>query len=162
MSERHGLKLPTLVAAFHPKQTFDTQESSHLTAGMAYFAGVFAVGFVLGTIRITALVPWIGSWGATLSELPVMLFVSWIYCSWLLRRFSVPATPKARMLMGSVAFGLLMVAELMLGVGLFRRNLEEQVHDMTKGPGLLGLLGQFAFAAFPLALWCRNRPRAPY
>lgn len=134
-----------------------------LTAAMAYFAGIFAVGFVLGTIRILALVPRLGSWGANLSELPVILAVSWIYCGWLLRRFSVPATSQARLLMGSVAFGLLMIAELMLGAGLFRRNLEEQVHNMSNGPGLLGLLGQIAFAAFPLAaLWRRNRPRAPH
>jgi hypothetical protein len=135
--------------------------SGPLTAGVAYFAGVFAVGIVLGTVRTLALVPRLGRWGATLSELPVMLVVSWIYCSWLLLRFSVPATLKARLLMGSVAFGLLMIAEVMLGAGFFGRNLEEQIYDMTNGPGLLGLLGQIAFAVFPLALLWRNRGRSP-
>ncbi len=118
-------------------------------AGAAYFAGMFALGFVLGTIRVMMIAPVLGAWGATFLELPVMLVVSWIYCRWLIRRFSVPTIGSARVVMGTVAFAMLMVGEVLLGIGLFDRTLTAQVRDMTSGPGLAGLAGQVAFATFP-------------
>ena len=44
-----------------------------LTAGLAYFASVFAIGFVLGLIRIPFLVPLFGDITAVLIELPIIL-----------------------------------------------------------------------------------------
>jgi ABC-type uncharacterized transport system permease subunit len=120
------------------------------SAGVVYFAGMFALGFVLGTARVLVVAPVLGDWGATFAELPIMLAISWIYCGWLLRRFAVPAAMGARLVMGATALILLMVAEVMLGIGLFGRSLAGQVQAMTSGPGLAGLLGQLAFAAFPL------------
>ncbi len=119
-------------------------------AGIAYFAGMFAVGFLLGTGRVLLAIPVLGAWGATLVELPIMLAISWLYCAWLLRRFAVAETAGARLTIGTVAFALLMGAEILLGVGLFERTLPQQVREMTGGPGLAGLIGQMAFAAFPL------------
>ncbi len=126
-------------------------------AGLTYFAGMFALGFVLGTARVLLIAPVLGAWGATFAELPVMLAISWLYCAWLLRRFAVPGAAGARLLMGAVAFILLMVAEVLLGIGLFGRDLPQQVQEMTNGPGLAGLAGQLAFAAFPLLRLGRPR-----
>lgn len=126
-------------------------------AGIAYFAGMFALGFVLGTVRVLLLAPVLGDWGATFAELPVMLAISWIYCGWLLRRLAVPGAFGARLLMGAVAFTLLMIAEVLLGVGLFERTLPQQVGEMTSGAGLAGLVGQLAFAAFPVLQLHRGR-----
>ncbi len=62
-------------------------------------------------------------------------------------------------MMGTVALVLLIVAEMLLGTELFGRSMHGQVQAMTTGPGLLGLLGQLFFAAFPLVHARRRRQR---
>lgn len=119
-------------------------------AGALYFVVMFALGFVLGTLRVLVVAPRLGDWGATLIELPIMLTLSWFACRWLVGRFAVPGRVAPRLAMGATAFMLLMVAEILLGTSLLGRTLTQQVQAMTGGVGLLGLLGQFAFAAFPL------------
>lgn len=47
-------------------------------AGLAYWAVVFALGFVLGTIRVTWVIPAVGLMPATLLELPIILGASWL------------------------------------------------------------------------------------
>ncbi len=49
-------------------------------AGVLYFGLVFALGFILGTLRVLVLEPRLGSTGAVLLELPVMLAASWLLC----------------------------------------------------------------------------------
>ena len=58
-----------------------------LLAGAVYFVIVFAAAFGLGVVRVTFLVPAVGSLLATLLELPFTLAASWIVCSWLIRIF---------------------------------------------------------------------------
>ncbi|QHL92025.1 hypothetical protein GVO57_14115 (plasmid) [Sphingomonas changnyeongensis] len=118
-------------------------------AGVTYFAGMFAIGFVLGTLRVLLLVPAIGEWGATLTELPVMLAVSWLYCGWLTRWLDVPERLGPRLQMGAVALTLLWIAEILLGICLFGRHLPQQILAMARGPGLAGLAAQIIFATFP-------------
>lgn len=124
--------------------------SRAILAGAAYFLVMFACGFVLGTARILVAAPFLGEWGATLVELPVMLTISWVVCGWLVLRFLVAARATPRVAMGAVAFILLMSAEVLLGTLLFDRTLTEQMLGMSAGAGLAGLLSQIAFAAFPL------------
>jgi hypothetical protein len=69
---------------------------SVLKAGAVYFTIVFAVGFLLGTVRVLVLVPRVGETAAVMIELPIILAASWITCRWLIARFSVPARPMAR------------------------------------------------------------------
>ncbi len=111
---------------------------------------MFALGFLLGAARVLLLAPALGDLGATFVELPVMLAISWIYCVSLLRRLAVPAKAVPRIIMGVTAFTLLMIAEVLLGIGLFDRSLPQQMREMMSGPGIAGLLGQVAFALFPL------------
>lgn len=123
-----------------------------LAAGAAYFALVFALGFVLGTVR-TLFVPDASSGGRLLGvliELPIMLVASWFLCRFVVRRFSVPPILHARLIMGAVAFALLMLAEMFLGALLFERSPAEHFNLYRDASYALGLAAQIAFAFMPM------------
>ena len=120
-------------------------------AGLAYWAVVFALGFVLGTVRVLWLVPLTGLIPATLIELPVMLGVSWVAAGWLVRRFHI-AGAGAALAMGLLAFALLMAAECGLGMVLAGETPVQWVTGLAEPHALLGLAGQVVFALMP---WLR-------
>lgn len=121
-----------------------------VSAAFVYFAIVFALGFALGTIRVLMTAPAIGEGWATVTELPVMLAVSWVVCAWAIRRFAVPPQSGPRAAMGLLALLLLLTAETVLGVAGFGRTLDQQFGEYLKLGPALGLLAQIAFASFPL------------
>jgi hypothetical protein len=128
-------------------------------AGLVYFSLVFALGFVLGTIRVLLLAPRFGDIGALLLEVPIMLAASWLACGWIIRRFGVARRAPDRLVMGGFAFALLMVAEFGVSVLAFGRSPAEHFSTYRTGSAALGLLAQLVFAAMPLLR--RVTPPAP-
>ncbi len=120
-------------------------------AGIAYFATVFAAGFVLGTVRTLLLVPGLGELAAVLVEIPFMLLVAWMACRWLVRRFSVPSRATDRLVMGGVGFALLMVAELLLTLAL-GNGPAAFLAGFAEPAGAAGLAAQVVFALLPLGV----------
>ena len=129
----------------------DSTATRTLLAGAAYFAIVFAAGFVLGAIRTLVLVPRFGSFTAVLLELPVMLVISWIACGKVLARFDIPGRTAPRLSVGASAFTLLMLAEVVLSLVAFDRAPSDYLAELGTPHGLLGLAGQVLFALMPLA-----------
>lgn len=125
-----------------------------LKAAAAYFALVFAVGFVLGTLRTLWLAPSLGSVLAVAAELPVMIAVSWLACGWVLRRMPLPLPDAAAM--GVIAFALLLLAEVVLSTTLGGLTLQRHLALYREAAHLLGLSGQIAFAVMPV--WRSARP----
>lgn len=125
---------------------------SFVPAAAVYFVIVFAIGFVLGTLRVLLTAPVMGEAGATVLELPVMLGASWFVCAWTIRAFAVPSRAGVRAAMGLLALLLLLTAETALGVAGFGRTLDQQFAEYLKPGPLLGLVAQMAFAAFPAAM----------
>jgi hypothetical protein len=125
---------------------------SPVRAGIAYFALVFALGFVLGTARTLLLRDASGGGRllAVLIELPIMLGASWFLCRSVVRRFAVAPTLAARAVMGGIAFALLMLAELGLGTLLAGRTPGEHFALYRQASYALGLAAQMAFALMPL------------
>jgi hypothetical protein len=119
-----------------------------LRLGAAYFAAVFPVGFVLGTIRTLVLVPRLGEAGAVAVELPMILAAAWIICGRLVRGRGLTRLEAAGT--GAVAFVLLMLAEAALWVGRSGRTVAGHLALYGEPAHLLGLAGQIAFAFFPL------------
>jgi hypothetical protein len=119
-------------------------------AGAVYFAVVFALGFVLGAVRVLLISPRLGELAAVLLETPVMLAASWMASRWAVRRFGVPRSTAPRAAMGAIAFALLMAAELGVSVIVFGRTLAEHAAAYETFPGALGLGAQIVFAAMPL------------
>ncbi|MEO1135008.1 MAG: hypothetical protein AAFW68_00180 [Pseudomonadota bacterium] len=121
-----------------------------LKAGILYFGIVFLVGFLLGIVRILFLVPQFGETFAVLTEIPFILGASWLVCGFVVRRLSVEAQFSSRLTMGVCAFGLLMIAEILLGVIGFGRTLDQQLAAFVSEAGFLGLAGQILFGLFPV------------
>jgi hypothetical protein len=118
-------------------------------AGAAYFALVFSIGFVLGAVRVFVVVPVIGETAAVFIELPVILLACWFVSGALTRRIIPQGDEAAALVMGGVAFPLLMVAELTLGTLAFERSLMDQVAHWLTLAGAAGLIGQIVFALLP-------------
>ncbi len=119
-------------------------------AGLAYFGVVFAAGFGLGTLRVLVLAPKLGENAAVLLELPIILAVSWAACRWLIARFGVPKMLTDRLVMGGLAFSVLIVAEIGVSVLGFGWTLSAHLEHYRQIPALIGLAGQVAFAWFPI------------
>jgi hypothetical protein len=123
------------------------------SAAAAYFGIVFAVGFVLGTLRVTVLVPNLGELVAVACELPLMLAASWWAAGYVLRRWPLPARPGPRLAMGMLALALLLAAELALDMVLGGRSAAEHFARYANPPEQIGLAAQVLFALMP---WLRR------
>lgn len=122
-----------------------------ILAGLAYFGVVFAAGFALGTLRVLVLAPKLGESTAVLVELPIILAVSWVACRWLIARLRVPKMLTDRLVMGGLAFAVLLGAEIGVSVLGFGRTLSAHLQQYQQLPTLIGLAGQVLFASFPIA-----------
>lgn len=123
-----------------------------ITAGAVYFAAVFAAGFVLGVLRTLVLLPHVGTVLAVMVELPLILGFAWWACKHILRR--VRLTPGEAVVMGTVAFSLLMLGEAGISVAMAGRSLSQHLALYAQAPHVLGLLGQLGFACLP---WLQSR-----
>jgi len=121
-----------------------------LAAGAAYFGLVFALGFVLGTVRELMVVPRLGPIAPVLIEVPLMLTASFGAARVVARRLAVPDAAGERLAMGAVAFVLLIAAETLTGLLLMGRSPGEQLAGYGTPRGAIGLAAQIAFALIPL------------
>ena len=124
--------------------------ASSAKAGVAYAVTVFAIGFLLGIARILLLAPRVGSTIAVSVEVPIILTASWYVSSIWMKRLAVGAENRTRIFVGAVAFVTLMILELALSIGLFRRSIGEYLAELRSLAGAIGLAAQVCFATFPL------------
>lgn len=125
-------------------------------AAIVYWAMVFALGFILGTVRVLWVIPRIGLVPATLLELPLILTASWFAAGWLVQRFALANGGEA-LIVGALAFAILMVAECALAFVLNGQSPADWLAGLGQPHALLGLAGQAVFALMP---WWRVRARA--
>ena len=127
-----------------------------IRSGIVYFALVFALGFGFGVVRQTLVIPRIGELAAVLFEVPLLLALAWPLCRRVVRHFAVPPVLADRAVMGLVAFGLLMLAELLLAVTLAGQSPAQHWARYAELPVQFGLAGQILFALMPiLQRWLR-------
>ena len=124
--------------------------SAAVRAGVAYCVIVFAIGFCLGIVRVLVVVPRLGELAAVTLEAPIMLAASWAVSLSCIRRFRIPAVPLPRLLMGVVAFALLIGLEAALSVLLFGWSMADWLAQYRTVPGMIGLAAQGAFGLVPL------------
>ena len=121
-----------------------------MIAATAYFLILFTLGFVLGTIRVTLIVPRIGELPATVAEVPIMLCAAYFACRWALRRWQVPKDLLIRAAMSLWFLLLIVLFESLLGALLFGRTVADQWNTLATPAGLVGLSGQMIAALLPV------------
>lgn len=124
--------------------------SRTLTSATVYCLALFALGFVLGTIRVLFLAPQIGEMGATLVEVPVMLGAAFFLCRWVVGRWLVSPELAARWGMAFWFLVLLFLLETLVGVALFGRTMSDTLAGLATPAGLIGLTAQVIAALLPL------------
>jgi hypothetical protein len=121
-----------------------------------YFLLVFAVGFVLGTIRTLWVVPRLGVRTAELMEAPIMFGVSILAARWVVRHVSIPPFWSRRLTLGCIALGLTLLVEFTFV--LWIRGLTIRGYFETRDPvsGVVYFVTLGAFAIIPIFV---GRPR---
>jgi len=119
-------------------------------AGAFYAFGVFTAGIGLGIARNIFLSPLVNDRWAVTVELPIILALAWLLCGRTLKTIAVSNKTLDRILMGCVAFILLISAELMLWHLLLQGSTFEFFSRYRELAELIGLTGQLMFAVFPL------------
>jgi len=114
-------------------------------AGLAYALGVFAVGFLFGTVRVFFVEPLLGTTAAVAIELPLMLAVCWLVAKAVFGRLPVERSPSPRLVMAAVALVVLMLLETGLGMA-FGNSLQVQAEAYLSLRGLFTAIGQIGFA----------------
>lgn len=115
-------------------------------AGLAWFAVMFALGFLLGPIRILLLEPRLGMAGAVAVEAVPMLLAMSLLAPRVARLCAVPAGLSARLAMGGIGLALLVLAETLMGALLRNRGPEFWLErpQTLDGQIYLALLAVFA------------------
>ncbi len=121
-----------------------------LKASAVYFALVFGVGFVLGTVRVFWIVPRVGERKAELLETPLMLLVVILASRWVVARFSLPPIATTRLGVGLIALGFLLAAEVTLAVWLRRLTIREYLASRDPVAGTVYLVMLAIFSVMPL------------
>lgn len=125
-------------------------------AGYVYALIVFAIGFALGAIRVLLLAPRLGDAIAVLLEAPLMLAVSWKISRWTASKHGLLSDPGGALLMGAIAFAVLMLVELATSMLFFNRTVAEYFAGFWSMARAIGLASQLCFASFPF-LQASNR-----
>ncbi len=121
-----------------------------LIAGAAYFGALFALGFILGTIRVMITAPRFGVLTATALEVPVMVGAGFALCRWAISRWHVPRAITLRGVMVIWFLFLLALFETGLGALLFGRSASEQWAAFSTPAGAVGTTAQIITALLPL------------
>lgn len=123
-----------------------------LTAGLVYFAVVFAIAFVLGAARTFLLEPHVSKLVATASEAPLLLAAMVWAAAWVPPRFGLVGRRFSLIGAGVVALILQQAADAGLGLVLRGLTLAEQYAQFARPEGWLFAALLVAFVLAPLAL----------
>ncbi|MCG9874727.1 MAG: hypothetical protein MH321_08080 [Leptospiraceae bacterium] len=128
----------------------ETKSKSSFYLGFLYFLGIFLLGFVLGTFRTLVLLPSVGKILAVIIELPFILMAAWIFSKYLTTHYRASHDGRFLLRMGTIALGLLMIAEFLFSVFLFGNSSQSFFSEIMTIHGMIGLCGQVVFGFIPI------------
>lgn len=118
-------------------------------AALLYFAIVFGVGVVLGTIRVPWLEPRLGPTLAVLLEVPILLAAMIAAARWVPRKLGLETAIAGMASMGISALALVLAADFTLGLWLRGLTPTEQLRYLGTPAGLLYSISLVLFGAMP-------------
>lgn len=121
-----------------------------LKAAGLYFVCVFGVGCVLGAIRTLWVVPRLGTRIADLSEMPIMVAVVILAARSIVRHFAVPSTLSARLGVGCIGLGLMLIAEFAFLLRLRGLSIQEYWASRDPVAATAYYLALALFASLPI------------
>ncbi len=132
--------------AYPVEHDFVTQGVSVIRLAAIYFAMVFSIGFVLGTLRVIVLVPKLGTRISELIELPLMVLAVYIVGRWIAHQ---TISSRQALQTGMLALAFLLVAEVLLGALLFGKSPIESLFHKDPISGTAYYLSLLVFAMVP-------------
>lgn len=126
-------------------------------AALIYFALVFAVGFLLGPLRVLWLEPWFGKTIAVLLEAPLLILAMWFAAPAAARWARLGGGWSRHVVVGVLALALQQAADLAVGFGLRGMTLADQLTYFTTPAGAIYAVTLVVFALMPLI----RMPRGP-
>jgi hypothetical protein len=131
-------------------------DNNPITRAAVYFALVFGVGFLLGTVRVLVLEPRLGERWSELAEMPVMLLATVLAARFVVRRF--PARRRRSYLVsGGVALLLLVLVEFSVVLGIRGLSIGGYFAERDPVAGGVYALMLLVFAAMPWILGVERR-----
>jgi len=130
-----------------------------LTASAIYFAIVFAVGLILGPIRVLWIEPWLGATLAVLCEAPLLAMAMALAARLAPRLAGLGGGWAARLTMGALALAMQQIADLSVGFGLRGLTLQAQLAYFQTPPGYIYIATLVLFAVMPLLVYWRSARR---
>jgi len=127
-----------------------------IASGGLYFLLVFTVGFILGAVRVTFLVPRLGERWAELLELPLMGVVIWFAAGYVVRKYAQSTAPSVRWSTGVVGLVYLVGAEFALVLVVQSRTFADYISSRDPVSGSVYIVMLIFFAAAP---WLLTRRR---
>ena len=126
--------------------------------GVVYFALVFAVGFLLGIVRVLLLEPGLGARWAELAEMPLMLIAIVLSARFVTRRFPAPRHVDY-LLSGGLALLLLLLVEFSVVLAIRGLTVGQYLAERDPLAGSVYMLMLLVFAAMPWILGVRSLGR---
>ncbi|GKS59618.1 hypothetical protein YTPLAS18_31450 [Nitrospira sp.] len=123
---------------------------------LTYFFVVFGAGFLLGTARVLVVVPFLGERVAELSEMPLMLGVIVVTARWIVRSRLPDRSPVTALLVGMIAAGFILTADL--GIGVLLRGMTASEVFLARDP-IAGTAYYVAVLTFALLPWLFSHNR---
>jgi hypothetical protein len=123
--------------------------------GVIYFSLVFAVGFILGFIRVLWVVPRLGDRAAELIEAPLMLAAIYVSARFITRRFKASRNVDL-LYSGLVALVLLLVVEFSVVLGLRGMSIAEYLTERDPVAGAVYVVMLVIFALMPWLVESRH------
>lgn len=129
-----------------------------LATSAIYFLLVFAVGLVLGPIRVLWLEPVLGRTIAVLCETPFLIAAMVFAARWTPRWTKLTGGWPSYAAVGFIALVLQQLADLAVGFGLRGMTLNDQLAFFATPPGYIYAADLVLFAVAPILM--RRRPGA--